>query len=127
MIASFCSASARRRKRPNESYPPSLHVEDQLYERGFPPQDDERLMQRFHAATWEEKARLAGQFTDERYRRLALRVVYFERPDALGEALREAMREGLRQRLMTPAGTDVRWRSIPAAQRENEASIASGT
>jgi len=107
-------------------YPPSLHVEDQLYERGFPPQDDERLMQRFHAATWEEKARLAGQFTDERYRRLALRVVYFERPDALGEALREAMREGLRQRLMTPAGADVRWRSIPAAQREIEALIASG-
>jgi len=67
-----------------------------------------------------------GQFTDERYRRLALRVVYFERPDALGEALREAMREGLRQRLMTPAGADVRWRSIPAAQREIEALIASG-
>jgi hypothetical protein len=27
---------------------------------------------------------------------------------------------------MTPAGADVRWRSIPAAQRENEALIASG-
>ena len=108
------------------AYPPSPHVEEQLYERGFPPPQDEQLMQRFHAATWEERARLAPPFTDERYRRLALRLVYCERPTSLDEDLREAMRDGLRQRLMAPADAEVRWRSIPAAQRAAAALIASG-
>lgn len=108
------------------TYPPSPHVEEQLYERGFPPPHDEQLMQRFHIGTWEERARLAQQFDDERYRRLAMRLVYFERPDALGDDQQKAMKDGLRRRLMPSDAADVRWRSIPAAQREVDALIASG-
>ncbi|RTL80181.1 MAG: exodeoxyribonuclease I [Hyphomicrobiales bacterium] len=107
-------------------YPPSPHVEEQLYERGFPPQQDEQLMQRFHAATWEERADLVARFKDDRYRRLAVREVYFERPDLLGEDQCKSARESLEQRLMAPVGADVRWRSIPVALQEANALIAAG-
>jgi hypothetical protein len=62
----------------------------------------------------------------KRCRCLALRLVYFERPDALDDDLLEAMRERLRQRLMAPACAEVLWRSIPAVQRAAAALIASG-
>jgi exodeoxyribonuclease-1 len=108
------------------SYPPSPYVENQLYERGFPPPQDERLMERFHAANWEERARLALQFTDERYRCLALRLVYSERPDFLGAYLQESHKQEFQQRLTVPADVGVPWRSIPAAQHGAAALIASG-
>jgi hypothetical protein len=107
-------------------YPPSLNVEEQLYERGFPPPQDEMLMLQFHAASWEERVKLARQLTDERYRRLALRLVYFEQPDLLAPELRFASDEELRKRVMAPADSGVRWRSIPAARRGVEALIAAG-
>lgn len=107
-------------------YPPSPHVEDQLYERGFPPPEDEALMVRFHDATWEERAVLASRFADERYRRLALRLVYFERPDLLASKQRAMFEQQLRDRVLSPTGTDTPWRSLAAARREAEALIAGG-
>lgn len=104
-------------------YPPSPHVEEQLYERGFPPPQDEALMARFHAASWEDRAGFARQFTDERYRRLALRLVYLQRPDLLNPELRLASEREILKRIMAPADADVRWRSIPAARCEAEALI----
>ena len=62
------------------TYPPSAHIEEQLYEHGFPPQQDEVLMQRFQTAPWEKRRGLALQLSDTRYRRLALRLIYLERP-----------------------------------------------
>lgn len=106
-------------------YPPSPYIEEQLYERGFPPPQDETLMLRFHAAPWEERLNLARQFTDERYRRLALRLVYLERPDLLG-TLRQLYDEKVRKRVMAPTDEEVPWRSIPAALRGVEALIAAG-
>jgi exodeoxyribonuclease-1 len=104
-------------------YPPSHHVEDQLYERGFPPPEDKDLMAQFHAASWEDRVVLAGQFADERYRRLALRIIYIERPDLLSRELQMASKHALWNRLMAPADDGARWRSITAAQREANALI----
>ena len=105
-------------------YPPSPHVEEQLYERGFPPTRDKMLMTRFHAAPWEERLVLARQFADERHRRLVLRVLYIERPDLLDAELLLASERELRKRLMAPTDAGTRWRSITTAQREAEALIA---
>lgn len=102
-------------------YSPSPYVEEQLYEQGFPPLKDEILMQRFHAAAWEERPALARQFADERYRYMSHRLIFFERPELLDEDYRRTATEELRNRVMTPIDAQPRWRSIPLAQREIEA------
>jgi exodeoxyribonuclease-1 len=107
-------------------YPPSPHVEEQLYERGFPPPQDEALMRRFHAAAWEERPALARQFEDDRYRRLAHRLIFFERPDLLSDEYRLRAKGELRKRLLTPVELGNRFRSIPTARHEMEMLIAGG-
>jgi exodeoxyribonuclease I len=109
-----------------KTYPPSQHVEEQLYERGFPPPEDKALMVRFHAASWEDRAELIPQFADERYRRLALRIVYIERPDLLSHDRRLASERALRTRLMAADDENTPWRSISAAQRETRSLIETG-
>ena len=108
------------------TYPPSAHVEEQLYERGFPPSRDEALMQRFQTAPWEERRGLALQLSDTRYRRLALRLIYLEQPDLLGIKHRYAADEEVRKRLLSPLDAIVPWRSIPVAQRDLETLLTRG-
>jgi len=108
------------------TYAPSPHVEEQLYERGFPPPQDESLMRHFHSAPWEERPALAQQFEDERYRRLANRLIYFERPDLLDDTFCRAAAKELQKRLLAPTEVQTPWRSIPVAQCEVEKLIASG-
>ena len=108
------------------TFPPSAYVEEQLYEGGFPPPEDETLMQRFQVAPWEERPDLAMQLSDARYRRLALRLIYLERPDLLGAKQRCAADARLRKRLLSPVEAVVPWRSIPAAQQDVQTLLASG-
>ncbi len=107
-------------------YPPSPHVEEQLYGHEFPPQQDEVLMQRFQTAPWEKRRGLALQLSDTRYRRLALRLIYLERPDLLTTEHRRTADEGMRKRLMAPLDAIVPWRSIPVAQRDLKNLLLSG-
>ena len=107
-------------------FPPSPHVEEQIYEGKFPLLQDEDLMQRFQTASWEERATLAQQFVDERYCRLALQLIYFERPDFLNTEDQCAADEEVRKRLVADPFANVPWRSIPAAQRQLKALLDSG-
>jgi len=120
----FLARLCRAAQAAEPEYSPSPHVEEQLYERGFPPTEDKILMTKFHAAPWEEKAVLARRFRDERYRRLALRLLYIERPDLLKADLRLASERELRNRLMAAADAGTRWRSIPVALREAQILVA---
>ena len=108
------------------TYLPSAHVEEQLYERGFPSPQDEALMQRFPAAPWEERPGIALQLSDARYRRLARRLIYLERPHLLGPKRRCAADEEVCKRLLSPLDATVPWRSIPVAQRDLETLLTSG-
>ena len=102
-------------------FPPSPHLEEQIYGHPFPPREDEDLMHEFRAASWDRRAVLARQFSDARYRRLALRLIYFERPDLLTIERQTAFEDAMRRRLMAAPNADVPWRSIPAAKRDLEA------
>ena len=123
---SFLQRLRRAAQAAEPIYLPSAHVEEQIYECGFPPPEDESLMLRFHAAPWEERVRLARRLSDARYRRLALRLVYFARPDLLATERRCSANEEVRRRLMAPVDADVPWRSIPAAQRDLKSLLAGG-
>ena len=107
-------------------YPQSEHVEEQLYERGFPSPQDETIMKRFHTAPWEERLGLALQLSDPRYRRLALLLIYLERPNLLDPKRRNAAQEAIRDRLLSPLNANIPWRSIAIAQRDIRTLLASG-
>ena len=107
-------------------YPPSMHIEEQIYEDGFPSLEDKNLMLRFHTLPWKERAGLARQLTDTRYRRLALRLIYLERPSLLATEKRCAAQEEVRKRLVAPLDANVPWRSIPMAQRDLKSLLATG-
>lgn len=98
-------------------YPPSPHVEEQIYGHPFPSRHDEHLMCEFHASSWEERAAMVRKFGDARYRRLALRLIYFERPDLLSTKHLTAVGDAMRKRLMFAPDAEVPWRSIPAAKQ----------
>jgi exodeoxyribonuclease-1 len=106
-------------------YPPSPHVEERLYGHPFPDASDARLMTQFHASTWDERAGLIQQFSDKRYRRLARRLVYFERPDLLPTKQREAMDVEISRRLLDPSPDLARWLSIPLAIAATNVLLAS--
>ncbi len=58
-------------------YPEPTHVEEMLYTR-FSSWNDVALCNRFHAAHWEERQKIAHSFEDDRLKELALRINYFE-------------------------------------------------
>ena len=102
-------------------FEPSEHVELQIYGRGFLSDTDSALSRRFHISPWEERLTIALQFDDQRLRRLARRLIYFERPDLLDEKQRQAMDNEISRRVR--GGTDeMPWRTIPRAIRLPEAS-----
>jgi exodeoxyribonuclease-1 len=111
------AAAARRAER---EYPPSPHVEHKLYGHPFPCAGDEELMRTFHKQTWPERAKVAGQFQDPRYRLLARRLVYFERPDLLPPQIQMRFAEALYQRLTT-TDPDCPWLTLPAAKAQLDA------
>ena len=102
-------------------YPPSPHLEEQIYGYPFPSRHDEDLMHEFHTTSWKRRVPLAHQFSDARYRRLALRLLYFERPNLLAIERQIAADNAMRRRLLASPDTEVPWRSIPAAKRDLKA------
>jgi exodeoxyribonuclease-1 len=107
------------------SQPPkttSEHVEEQLYD-DFIPDDDTPLMEQFHAAPWERRASIASQFDDVRLKRIAQRLMHFEKPEFLTPAKRKQLDNAIASRLLG-SGADARWMTLPKAMDELDALIA---
>jgi exodeoxyribonuclease-1 len=96
-------------------YPPSAHVEGQLYESGFWSDRDANLLAKFHSSSWEDRPSLLRQLTDPRLRRLGWRLVFFERPDLLDGEARELAAKAMALRLLGLGGRDQPWLSVPDA------------
>ena len=94
----------------------SPHVEQQIYD-GFPSSSDQTLMKQFHDVPWEDRLRVAMEMSDYRMRRIAQRLVYFERPETLPEKTRAALGREIQARLN--AHDDVLpWKTIADARKE---------
>ena len=95
---------------------PSPHVEQQIYD-GFASSGDQALMQRFHDVPWEDRLGIAMEMADLRMKRIAQRLIYFERPEVLPEKTRMALGHEVQERLN--AHDDVLpWRTVADAQQE---------
>jgi exodeoxyribonuclease-1 len=95
---------------------PSAHVEQQIYD-GFASSGDQALMQRFHHVPWEDRLGIAMEMDDLRMKRIAQRLIYFERPEVLPGKTRAALGHEIQERLN--AHDDVLpWRTVADAQQE---------
>jgi len=79
-------------------WPKSKYVEFQIYD-VFIQDWDVDVCRRFHAAPWNDRLALIDRFQDPRLKKLARRLVYFERPDLLDAALRIRMDQAIQDRL----------------------------
>lgn len=107
---------------PFASGPPAEDAQvEELIFNGFPDARDERLMVDFHAASPEDKSAIAHLFSDSRFRRLALRILFVQAPQALREREREIIEFGIVRRLQGDSDGRQRWRSINEATGELDA------
>lgn len=101
-----------------EVYPQSPMLEEQIY-RGFPGSRDTSLMREFHRASWPGRAEMAERFEDDRYRRIAMRIIFNHRPDLLRDETRKVFAAAVARRWL--AEGKVRWVTIARALEEIEA------
>lgn len=105
-----------------EQREPSEHVEEQIYD-GFASNEDNALMEHFHALDWPQRVPLIGQLTDGRLRALGQRLLYVEAPYLMDEAARHKYDTAIARRLMADNGT-MPWLTYPQAITEIDELIA---
>jgi exodeoxyribonuclease I len=98
-----------------EVYKESPQLEEQIYQ-GFPGARDSALMREFHRASWPGRVEIVDQFEDNRYRRIARRIVFNHRPDLFDDEMRKAFTVAIARRWLTQ--DRVRWLTIERALRE---------
>lgn len=108
------------------TYEPSPFVERQIYD-GFYSCADDRRMENFHGASWEERAIIAETFEDGRATWLARRLIWAERPDLLAEHHRAAMASEKAGRMIASDAECGGWTTLDKAQAELEAMIVDMT
>lgn len=81
-----------------EPYAKSEHIEEQIYE-GFASDADRRHMENFHGTPWEGRGSICRQFSDERFQKLAWRLLFSEKPELLEENERRRFKEKIAARL----------------------------
>lgn len=100
-----------------EEWPPSPHVEKQLYD-DFIPNEDEPRMQEFHAARWPDRFEIVERFTDPRLRTLGYRLILAERPAHLPDDIRLGLERELVDRLLASDKTQAPWTTLPEATEQ---------
>src|SRR5262249_6010462 len=97
--ADFMAALTRVAASLEPVYPPSEHVELQIYgQKNVISHDDAELCRQFHTVRWEERPDLIHRFEDGRLKRLARRLIYCESPQLLNEAERRLIADDIAAR-----------------------------
>lgn len=97
-------------------FPPSPHVERQIYD-GFITDGDLWLLDQFHAAPWEQRQEIIARLTDRRLRLIGRRLMYFERPDLLEPGARSEYAKAAARRVLSPTD-DAEWLTLSRAIAE---------
>jgi len=101
-----------------KEYPPSPHVEQQIYDR-FPSKADEALMETFHSIEWIQRSRLVDKFEDPRLQTIGRQLIHLERPDALSRDLCREHDLAIARRLLGQ-GDSFPWLTLPRALEQLE-------
>jgi exodeoxyribonuclease-1 len=95
-------------------YPPSPHVEKQIYG-GFWSDADARRLEAFHKGSWEERVVLCDNLEDPRLVWLARRLVFVERPHLLAPGHHASMAAEKAGRMMADAADSGGWTTLARA------------
>lgn len=98
-------------------YPPSPHVERQIYD-GFWTAADSRRLQSFHAADWEQRVRIADELEDRRLAWLARRIIWVERSELCPDPYAKGLAEEKARRLLAADGECGGWNTLEKASSE---------
>jgi exodeoxyribonuclease I len=101
-----------------EKYPPSPHVEKQIYD-GFIAEPDEKLMAQFHDTEWPKRVAIVEKFQDSRLKVIGRQLIYLERPDLLDEVTRREHDLAAARRLLGQ-GEEISWLTLPKALEQVE-------
>jgi len=101
-----------------EEYPPSPHIEKQIYD-GFFEKPDENLMNEFHEAEWPKRYAIVEKFKDPRLKAIGRQLIHLERPDLLDKAICREYDLATAKRLLGQ-GEDISWLTLPQALRDLE-------
>jgi len=96
-------------------YDPAENVEQKIYD-GFPSNQDQINMDQFHEVPWPERHKKLSEFEDDRWKKLAARIIYDHNPDFLPVEHQEAVRSEIRDRLL--CAEECKWTTIPVALAE---------
>ncbi|MGA2178040.1 MAG: exonuclease domain-containing protein [Verrucomicrobiota bacterium] len=96
-----------------EEYPPSPHVEKQIYD-GFIGEPDQKLMAQFHDTEWPKRIAIVEKFQDPRLKVIGRQLIYQERPDLLDEVTHRAHDVAAAKRLLGQ-GEEISWLTLPQA------------
>jgi exodeoxyribonuclease-1 len=94
----FMSALTRAATSAEPIYAASEHVELQIYGGNFFSDGDLELCRQFHARSWETRPEIVGRFSDQRLKRLARRLIYFESPHLIDDADRRTIADDISAR-----------------------------
>ena len=94
----FMSALTRAAASVEPVYAASEHVELQIYGGNFFSNGDLELCGQFHARPWEGRPEIVGRFSDQRLKRLARRLIYFETPHLIDDADRRIIADDISAR-----------------------------
>jgi exodeoxyribonuclease-1 len=103
----------------------SEHVEKQIYN-GFFSGADQKRLDAFHLAPWEERPRIVNEFEDQRLRTIGRRLLYIERPDLLSQEVCAVYEKALVKRILGERG-DEPWLTLQQAITEIETMFQSAT
>jgi exodeoxyribonuclease-1 len=106
-----------------EPYPPSPHVERQIYD-GFWSNADSSRLQAFHRASWEERVVIADNLEDPRLKWLARRLVFVERPHLLPLEHHAAIASEKARRMMADGSESGGWTTLSQASAELQGLLA---
>jgi len=96
---------------------PAAYVEQRIYD-GFPSDEDNVLMEKFHLASWPDRQSVIGKIKDERVVEFSRRLIYSDQPAILIEADATKLKTWASNRVMTTDG--VPWMTVPKAFVELE-------
>lgn len=101
-------------------YKSAVHLEQRIHD-GFSTSGDEKLLENFHAAPWEERFEIIESVSDDRYRLLGHRLIHSERPDLLPPLTKAAMDAEFAARLLGGEVGGEPWLTLPKAlEKTNE-------
>jgi exodeoxyribonuclease I len=105
-----------------EEYPPSPHVEKQIYD-DFYSDGDKLLLDTFHRAAWNKRLSIVDLLEDARLRQLGYELIHAEQPDLLSMEVRL---DHDRKRAHRVLGTDPDgpWLNLPKAIQDLDDMLA---